>query len=189
MEQEKNDLLLNDLFEVKGSIDNLIQEMQDLGIVYPYEDVILDKETRYANAYNAISRINGYTEEYNFLMEDNIEFFEEEIGIYAKYILLYCASIIIIKLFSKTLSANQINEIWYGLLGLLLGSVNMGIINKNVNNHRYGTKDSRELMNRLSTLKENYKKDYSLAYNEVQELFNTNRKLWKEIDKGKVLKK
>lgn len=189
MEQEKNDILLDDLFEARGAFDNLINEMRDLGIVYPYEDTISEEEKSYANAFNAISRMNGYTEEYNYLMDENVDFFEEEIRIYVKYAILYGASIILLKLFSKTLSAREISEIWYGLVGLLLGSVNMGVINKNVNDHRYGTKESRDLMNRLSTLKERYKEDYSLAYKEVQSLFDTNNKLWKELDKGKVLKK
>lgn len=191
MEQEKNDLLQNDLFEVNGSIDILIQEMQNLGIEYPYDELVNNKEISYAKAYNAISRMNNYLQEYNYLKEENTEFFEEEISIYIKHTILYALSIILIKVFSKTLSAKEISEIWYGLVGLLLGSVNMGIINSSINDHRNGTKDSRDLINRLTTLKENYKEDYQLAYKEIQSLFATNRILWKEIDKKseKVLTK
>ena len=191
MEQEKNDLLQNDLFEVNGSIDILIQEMQNLGIEYPYDELVNNKEISYAKAYNAISRMNNYLQEYNYLKEENTEFFEEEISIYIKHTILYALSIILIKVFSKTLSAKEISEIWYGLVGLLLGSVNMGIINSSINDHRNGTKDSRDLINRLKTLKENYKEDYQLAYKEIQSLFATNRILWKEIDKKseKVLTK
>lgn len=191
MEQEKNDLLQNDLFEVNGSIDILIQEMQNLGIEYPYDELVNNKEISYAKAYNAISRMNNYLQEYNYLKEENTEFFEEEISIYIKHTILYALSIILIKVFSKTLSAKEINEIWYGLVGLLLGSVNMGIINSSINDHRNGTKDSRDLINRLTTLKENYKEDYQLAYKEIQSLFAINRILWKEIDKKseKVLTK
>ena len=124
-------------------------------------------------------------EEYNLLMESNADFFEQEISIYAKYAILYVASIIIIKIFAKTLSAKEISEIWFSIIGLVLGSVNMGIIHKNVNNHLYGTKESRELMDKLSTLKENYKEDYAMAYKAIEQISKELNKLWKDLDKSK----
>ena len=185
MEQEKNDLLLDDLFESKASFDNLIMEMQDLGINYPYDDTILLAEGSYSNAFNAISRMNGYTEENNFLYEENIDFFEHEIGIVIRGIVLYGISIIAFKLFSKVLSSKQINEMVYLLVGALFGSINMGIIFNNVNQHRNGTKESRDLLNRLNTLKEDYKKDKELATNEIDSLSSLNRNLMREIEKFK----
>lgn len=186
MEQEKNDLLLNDLFEAHGGFDNLINEMKDAGIEFPYDDTITMEEASYSNAFNAISRMNDYVSEYTFLTEENTEFFDHEAGIIIKGILLYGVTIIALKLFSKTLSAQKINEIWYLLVGALLGSVNTGIIFNNINNYRYGTKDSRDLLNRLATLKENYKKDYDLALNEIDSMFSLNRNLWKELDNHKA---
>ncbi len=186
MEQEKNDLLLNDLFEAHGSFDNLINEMKDAGIVFPYEDTITMEEASYTNAFNAISRMNDYVSEYTFLTEENEEFFDHEAGIILKGILLYGVTIIALKLFSKTLSAQKINEIWYLLVGALLGSVNTGIIFNNINNYRNSSKESRDLLNRLATLKEDYKKDYDIAYNEIDCMFSLNRNLWKELDKNKA---
>lgn len=186
MEQEKNDLLLNDLFEAHGGFDNLINEMKDAGIEFPYDDTITMEEASYSNAFNAISRMNDYVSEYTFLTEENTEFFDHEASIIIKGILLYGVTIIALKLFSKTLSAQKINEIWYLLVGALLGSVNTGIIFNNINNYRYGTKESRDLLNRLATLKENYKKDYDLAFNEVDSMFSLNRNLWKELDNYKA---
>ena len=186
MEQEKNDLLLNDLFEAHGGFDNLINEMKDAGIEFPYDDTITMEEASYSNAFNAISRMNDYVSEYTFLTEENTEFFDHEASIIIKGILLYGVTIIALKLFSKTLSAQKINEIWYLLVGALLGSVNTGIIFNNINNYRYGTKESRDLLNRLATLKENYKKDYDLAFNEVDSMFSLNRNLWKELDNHKA---
>lgn len=189
MEEKDNELLLEDLFELKGCFDNTIKEMMEKGIEYSYDEIITNYEANYAQAFNAISRLKGYTEEYHLLMDSNQEFFEQELGIYAKYAILYAVSIIIIKIFSKTLSAQQINEIWYAIIGLILGSVNMGIIHKNVNNHLYGTKESRELMDRISTLKERYKEDYSLAYKTIVEMDKVNHNLWKVLDGIKVKEK
>ncbi len=182
MEQEKNDLLLDDLFEAKGSFDNLIQEMMDKGISFPYEDTIKLEETSYANAFNAISRMNEYTTEYNYLYEENDEYFDHEAGIILKGVLLYGVTIIALKLFSKVLSAQKINEMVYLIVGMLLGSINTGIIFNNLNNFRNGTKESRDLRNRLATLKESYKEDYNIAMNEIDCLFSLNRNLWKELD-------
>ena len=182
MEQEKNDLLLDDLFEAKGSFDNLINEMKDLGIVFPYEDTIKIEEASYMNAFNALSRMNEYTTEYNYLYEENTEFFDHEAGIILKGVLLYGVTIIALKLFSKVLSAQKINEMVYLIVGMLLGSINTGIIFNNLNNFRNGTKESRELLNRLATLKESYKEDCSIAMNEIDCLYSLNRNLWKELD-------
>ena len=191
MEQERNDLLLNDLFEAHGGFDNLINEMKDLGISFPYEDTIRIEEASYTNAYNAISRMNEYTTEYNYLYEENGEYFDHEAGIILKGVLLYGVTIIALKLFSKVLSAQKINEMVYLIVGMLLGSINTGMIFNNLNNFRNGTKESRDLLNRLATLRENYKEDYNTAMNEIDCLFSLNRNLWKELDsyKAKVLLK
>jgi len=182
MEQEKNDLLLNDLFEAHGSFENLIQEMKDKKIEFPYEETIKIEDDSYHKAYNAISRMNGYTEEYNYLYEENGEFFEHEAGIVFKGILLYGVTIIALNLFAKTLSSKQINDIVYLLIGALMGSINTGIIYNNLNSYRNGTKESRDLLNRLATLKEDYKEDYRLAMNEIDTLFSLNRNLWRELE-------
>ena len=182
MEQEKNDRMLDDLFEAHGSFNNIIQEMMDKGIDFPYEDTIKLAETSYANAYNAITRMNEYTTEYNYLYEENDEFFDHEAGIILKGVLLYGVTIIALKLFAKTLSAKQINEIWYLLIGAVMGSVNTGIIYNNINNHRNGSKEARDLLNRLNTLKDSYKEDSKIAEEEIDSLFSLNRNLWKELE-------
>ena len=185
MEQEKNDMLLNDLFEAKGSFDNLIEEMKDKNITFPYDDTIKLEETSYSKAFNAISRMNNYTEEYNYLIDANEDFYEKEAYIIVRGILLYGVTIVALKLFSKTLSSKQISDMWYMLIGVLLGSINTGIIYNNINNYRYGDKDNREFVNRISLLKESYKEDYHIAMNEIDCLFSLNRNLWKELDNEK----
>jgi len=189
MDQEKNDMLRDDLIEAKASFDNIIMEMQERNIKFPYEDVIKMTETSYANSYNAITRMNEYTKDYEYLIECNEAFFSNEAKIIISGILMYVITFFALRLFGKILSGKQINEIIYMLLGVLLGSINMGFIYGNLNDLRSGSKDSRELINRLKTLKEDYKKDYHTAYNEIESINALNRNLWKEIDeyKEKVL--
>ena len=189
MDQEKNDMLRDDLVEAKASFDILIMELQERNISFPYEDVIKMTETSYAISYNAITRMNEYTRDYVFLTEENEGFFEDEARIIIGGVLMYVITFIALRIFGKILSGKQINEMIYMLTGVLFGSINMGFIYSNVNNHRNESKDSRELINRLKSLKEDYKRDYHIAYNEIENINSLNRNLWKELDeyKKKVL--
>ena len=189
MDQEKNDMLRDDLLEAKASFDNLIMEMQEKNINFPYENVIKMTEVSYANSYNAITRMTEYTRDYEFLTEANEDFFEDEARIIIGGVLMYIITFFALRIFGKILSSKQINEIIYMLVGVLFGSINTGFIYSNINYHRNESKDSRELINRLKTLKEDYKKDYQTAYNEIESINSLNRNLWKELDeyKKKVL--
>ena len=182
MEQEKNDRLLDDLMEAKGSFDNLIREMMDSGMEYPYEKVIKMEEASYTKCYNAVTRMNKDIEEYNHLYDENSEYLDGERKIILEYIILYIMSIFVIKILSKTLSHEKLNEIWYMLIGLFLGTGNMALTNSHLNEYRYGDESSRKLRNDLMTLKEDYKENYDIAYKEIELLFSLNRNLWQELD-------
>ncbi|MBP5683972.1 MAG: hypothetical protein J6X02_01795 [Bacilli bacterium] len=184
MDQEKNDMLRSDLMEAKCMFDNLIFEMQEKSISFPYEEVIKMTEISYANAYNAITRMNDYTKDYEFLNEANEDFYEDEARLIFSGIIMYLISLVVMRIFGKILSGKQINEIYYLLAGFLLGSVNTGIIFNNINEHRYGNKDSREFINRIKTLKDDYKKDYHIAYNEIESINSLNRNLHRELERN-----
>ncbi len=189
MEQEKNDLLRSDLLEAKASFDCLINDMLNSHIEFPYETVIKLAEYSYHNAFNAITRMNASTKEYNYLVEANIDYFDDEARIIFAGVIMYLITIVVMRLFGKTLSGKQINEMWYLLVGMLLGSINTGIIYSNLNNHRNGSKDSRELINRMKSLKDDYKENYDVATKEIDCLFSLNRNLWDELDRHKFITK
>ena len=184
-----NNILMNELLEVHTDFNNIISIMKENDITYPYDNLITLEGASYQISYNAISRMIKSYEEYNILKKQNTNFFEDEARIYIKYIMLYVVSIIIIRVFSKTLSSEKINEIWYALAGIVLGSVNTNLIYKNINNYRYGSKDNRMLMDDLSTLKEDYNDNYEIARREIDYMFSLNRNLEKELLKSKVYQK
>ncbi len=182
-------ILLDELFEAHGCFENIIGEMKERGIEYPYDKVIRIEENSYNISFNAINRMIESFEKQNYLMIENKKFFLEERKLIIKYIMLYIVSIIIIKVFSKTLSSERLNEIWYALIGMALGSVNATIVNKAINNHRYGKKENRELMGNINDYTEIYDENFEIANREVNYILSLNRNLQQEIPSQKILLK
>ena len=73
------------------------------------------------------------------------------------------------------------------LLGLFFGSTFVGLINRDLNEQKYGSKEKRDLINRFRDLKEEYKKNHDDAVNEIDYIFALNDNLWSELDNGKKL--
>lgn len=181
MDEGINNILMDELMEAHTDFNNIIQSMKDNSINYRYDEVINMEKNSYTISYNSLTRMNKSLDEYKYFKKNNIDFFDGEIKIYTKYILLYIVSIIMIKVFAKTLSAEKINEIWYALVGIVLGTANAKIINKNINNYRYGNKQNRLLMDDLYTLKEDYDANFEIARKEISYIFSLNRNLKKEL--------
>ena len=187
MDEGINNLLLEELFESHGFFENIINEMKDNNVFFPYDRVIPMEEASYNISYDAISKMNDDLKKYNSIVNNNKEFFSGERKIYTKYIMLYIFSIIFIKIFAKTLSLEKIDEMWYALFGIALGSANVGLINRDINNYRYGTKENRKLMNELATLKEDYDENYVIARREISYMYSLNRNLENELPHKKEL--
>ena len=189
MNQEINDLLLNELEEAHAYFDNIVSGLKDEDIPYSLKDLVIIENNSYHISYDAITKMNDAYIKYQEIHASNIEFFEGADKLVLKYILLYIVSIIMIKVFSKTLSAEKINEIWYALVGMVLGTANLGIINSNLNVYRYSNKKNRELMNEINSLKEEYDTNFEIARREISYMFSLNRNLDKiEVNEKKLTK-
>ena len=181
MDEGINNILMDELMEAHADFGNIIAAMQENNLDFPYAKIIGLEESSYNISFNAVSQMIKSYEEYNVLKKKNEDFFEGEFKIYVKYLMLYIISIIMIKVFCKSLSSEKLNEIWYALIGVVLGTANANIINKNINNYRYGNKENRTLMDDLSTLKEDYDNNFEIARREIGYLFSLNRNLQKEL--------
>ena len=154
------------------------------------QKLITIEQNSYDISMDAINKMNDSLTKYKELYISNIDFFEDEYKMTIKLIMLYIVSIIMIKIFSTTLSSEKLNEMWYGMVGMLLGTVNTGIIFSNINHHRTDTKESRELINELKLLKEEYNKNFEIANCEISYMFSLNRNLNKSfVEKEIILKK
>ena len=190
MNQEINDLLLNDLEEAQAQFDIIVDELKDKNIPYSLKDIVTIENNSYRISLEAIKKMNDSLVKYQALYNANIEFFDGEAKIFIKYVLLYIVSIIMIKVFSKTLSTDKINEMWYGLVGMVLGSANLGMINSNLNSYRYHNKENRELMNEINSLQEEYNNNFDIARREISYMFSLNRNLDKiDINEKEITKK
>ena len=185
MDEGINVILLEELFDAHGSFENIISEMKENGIIYPYDNVIKMEDASYRLCFNSIDKMNESQQKYNYLKEENKDFYTNEKKIGFKYLLLYVTSFIMIKIFSNTLSVHKINEIWYALLGLTLGTVSAGIINRNINEYRYGNKDNRKFMIDLIELQETYDENFEIARREVSYIYSLNRNLLNELPENK----
>lgn len=191
MNQEINDLLLNELEEAHAYFECLSSNLNDNNLSLSLSDVIKIENNSYKISLDAITKMNDSLVKYEYLKSENIDFFEEETKMIIKYILLYLVSIIMIKVFSKTLTSEKINELWYGMVGILLGSVNTGIIYSNIHQYRYGDKKHRDLINEINALKEEYDENFEIARREISYMISLNRNLdnmnnkdYKKIIKG-----
>ena len=177
MNQAINDLLISELEEAHAYFEYLVLNFNEKNLPYSLPDIIRIENNSYHISVDAITKMNDSLARYEYLKNENADYFEEEAKMIIKYILLYLVSIIMIKVFSKTLSTDKINELWYGMAGILLGSVNTGIIYSNVHQYRYGDKEHRDLMNELNDLKEEYDKNFEIARREISYMFSLNRNL------------
>ena len=189
MEQKINDLLFDELNEAHGYFEIIMDYVKEKESDHFCNNLITIENNSYRLSYNAIDKMNEVLKKYEELHRRNEDFFEEDSSIIIKFTLLYIVSIIVIKIFSKTLSSDKLNEIWYAMIGVLLGSVNMGMLYSNLNNHRYSCKKSREIMDEEMTLKEEYNKNFEIARREIGYMFSLNKNLDTSIIDQKKLSK
>ena len=187
--QETIDFLMENLHDAHAIFNTIIHEMQAANIPYEYEFLRQKEQNSYESISNNILKMNSCLYEYDYLKDTNEEFFDYENHIYFKYIILYIVSIVFIRVYHEIFNIERFNEFWHYLVGLFLGSTYIGLLNKDLNEHRGGTKEKRYLINRVKSLKEDYKSSHDNAVVEIDYIFALNDNLWDELDKGKKLVK
>ena len=187
MNQETNDFLRENLVDAHTIFENIIGQMQEANIPYDYEFLIQKEKNSYDIVTTLLHKMNNSVYEYHDLEEKNVDLINANHDIYFKYFMLYAISIIFIKIYHEIFNTGKFNEFWHYLLGLFFGSTFVGLINRDLNEQKYGTKEKRDLINRFRDLKEEYKKNHDDAVNEIDYIFALNDNLWSELDNGKKL--
>lgn len=186
MNQETNDFLMENFSDAHNLFLNIIGQMQECNVQYDYDSIKQKEMESYKNISSALINMGCELQEYKTLMEDNREFFNEKYNIFVKYITLYIISIIFIRAYHEIFSLEKFNAFWNYLVGLFLGTTYVGLLDKDLNEYQSDTKEKRDLINRLKTLKEEYKENHDKAVNEINYIFSLNDKLWPEAIKGKM---
>ena len=177
MDQEINDLLLGELEEAHFNFENIIGLMDHQSVPYSINELIVIENNSYRLSHDAIDKMDDALLKFQELHDNNPDYFDGEARIILKHIMLYAVSIIMIKIFSKTLTSEKLNEMWYAMLGLAFGSVNTSIIYSNLRDYRYANEKNRNIMNELTSLKEEYDKNFEIARREISYMFALNRNL------------
>ena len=189
MNFEINRTLLEELEEANGYFENIVLEIKNDDPDISLDNYINKVRESFQESMQALDKMDNILVEYNLLHMDNHEFFNGEKKIVMKYVFLYMVSIIMIKVFSKTLSSVKINEIWYAFVGMLLGTVNTKMLCSNLDAYRKENKNVRNMLNEDSSLKEEYDKYFAIALGGLTNIQTIIRSLNRHLDDSKSLVK
>lgn len=189
MNEETNDFLKENLEEAHSTFHAIISEMKENQIDYPYSVLESMEMNSYHEISDIISKMRYYVLEAKGLREDNSELFDSEYSLYIKYISLYIVSLLFIRLYHEIFDTSKISDMLKYIIGMFLGSTYIGLLNKDINDNRSDTKDKRDLINKLKTMKEEYKDIHDKAVREIDAIFAINGGLWTMLDEEKTKKK
>ncbi len=187
MNQETNDFLRENLTDAHTIFNSILKEMQEVGIPYEYEAIKQSEQIDYNTINELLIKMNKAIYEYDNLMSDNEEFFDGRIEYYVKYISLYILSLLLVNGFNKLFNTEDLDKLWYFVIGLFFGSTFIGLLNKDLHEYQSDNLEKRNLINRLKTLKEEYKENHDKAVIMIDYIFALNDRLWNELDNGKKL--
>ncbi len=189
MNEETNDFLKENLEEAHSTFHAIISEMKENQIDYPYSVLESMEMNSYHEISDIISKMRYYVLEAKGLREDNSELFDSEYSLYIKYISLYIVSLLFIRLYHEIFDTSKISDMLKYIIGMFLGGTYIGLLNKDINDNRSDTKDKRDLINKLKTMKEEYKDIHDKAVREIDAIFAINGGLWTMLDEEKTKKK
>ena len=189
MNQEINQFIEQNLLDAHNIFHHIIREMKHANIKYPYDELIQKEQESYEIVRNDLRQMQSKTDELNSYKEFCNELSNDKFKLYLKYFSLYLVSLVFMKIFYEIYNTEDFSKFYNYVVGLLLGSVYAGLLNKDINDLNANDKDTRDLLNRIKTLKEEYKECHDNAVIEINYIFAVNGNLWEELDKGRVLVK
>ena len=188
MNQETNDFLKDNLEDAHNIFLSIISEMKENNISFSYNVIEEMEKNSYQDINEKLNKMNFYVLESNNLREDNAELFNREYSLYTKYISLYVVSIALIRLYHEIFDTTKLNDLTKYIVGMFLGGTYMALLNRDLNDNKSDTKDKRDLINKLKTMKEDYKKIHDQVVFEIDSIFAINSGLWTKLDEEKTKK-
>ena len=189
MNEETNDFLKENLEEAHTIFHSIIREMKENNIVFSYGTLEAMESNSYQEVNEKLNTMGYYVLKSKDILEKNSEMYNTEYSLYIKYFALYVVSLLFIKLYHKIFNTSELNDMVKYIVGLFLGSTYIGLLNKDIQDNRSDTKEKRDAINDLKTMKEDYKKIHDEIVHEIDSIFAINSGLWDMLDQGKVKKK
>ena len=185
MNQETNDFLNENLEEAHNTFNSIIKEMKQNNISINYQELEEREIKCYYEIKEIMNEMNCFVHNTNIIKENNKELFNYKYNLYLKYLSLYIVSLVFISLYHKIFDTSKLHDIVKYFVGMFLGSTYMGLLKKDISDNLSDTKEKRDLINQLKTMKEEYKKDHDTVVCEINGMFGINDILWDRLDKVK----
>lgn len=183
MNKETNEHLEECLEEAHSTFKNIIEEMKEKNIDYDYYEEAIEEEAIFRDVSNKMEKLRNYVAEVECLHDNHIEMISDETILCVKYLSLYAVSLLFIKVFHTIFDTRDLNEmVKYGV-GMFLGSTYMGLLGKDIYDNRNGTKERRDLINKLKTIREEYKTIHDDVVFNIDKIFKKNDNLWTVLDR------
>jgi len=189
MNEETNEFLKENLIEAHFYFKYLINEMKNNNIPFEYEIIESMEQNSFNEINNRINKMAYFVLVSENLKEDNKELFHRQYSLYLKYISLYIVSMVLIRLYYEIFDMSKLNEMLKYMVGMFLGSTYIGLLNKDLYDNQNDTKEKRDTINRLKTMREEYKKNHDEVVHEIDNIFSINSSLWNILDDKKIMKK
>lgn len=189
MNKETNDFLWENLNEAHESFLHIIKELKENNIDVDFKELEIKELNCYEDIKKVLNQMGYYVSEANSLIEENGDIRDYEIKLYIKYASLFVVSFAFLKLFHIIFNTRDMDDMAKYAVGMFLGGTYVGLLNKDIHDNRSDTKEKRELINKLKTMKEDYKKVHDSAVYKINGIFSLNSALWDKLEKEKVKRK
>ncbi len=187
MNEETNEFLRDNLEEAHSTFKSILLEMKQNNILIDYKELEREELLSYQEIINIMKKMNYYVNRANILEDDKKEILDIEYKIYLKYFSLYVISIVFIRVFLEIYDTSKLSELLKYIIGIFLGSTYISLLSKDINDNRTDSKDKRDLINELKTLKEEYKIAHDKVVCEIDGIFALTDSLWNKLDREKML--
>lgn len=189
MNEETNERLWTSFHEAHETHLHILKEMKENGINEDYDKLEKEENNLYQIIIKELSKMDNYLSVSVDLREKSKEIYEYERNLYIKYSVLYIITIVAIKLFDKYINTEELADVAKYLIGLFLGSVYVGLLSTDINQNRNNSKERRNIINKLKTLREEYKEIHDKAVDEINSIYIKNEMFWDKVERQKVKNK
>ena len=189
MNEETNERLWTSFREAHETHLHILKEMQENGIVEDYNKLEEEENNLYQTVINELRQMDIYLSTSVNLREKSKEIYEYERNLYIKYGVLYIVTFVAIKLFNKYINIKDLNDLAKYGIGIFLGSTYVALLTNDINQNRNESKERRNIINKLKTLREEYKEIHDRAVEEINSIFIKNEKFWDKVERQKVKNK
>jgi hypothetical protein len=178
MNEEVNSFLKWNLEEAYSDFNGIIAEMKEKNIPIDYDEVIADEKDYYSEVSRIMSQLDYYLSEANDLRDitDEIRVTKFKIGI--NYAFLYVASLFCIRLFNEIFDTSNLDDMIKYIAGMFLGSTYIKLMKDEIEDYKSDTKEKRDAINKIRTLKEEYKETHDKLVLKIDSMYDLNTKLW-----------